>query len=61
MDSPTRRRVGTRPLAAGGGIALAYAASSIIPKLMRRVMKRMMRSMMEEMMRGEGEFTLPET
>ena len=61
MDTPTRRRVGAGLLATGGGIALVYAASRVVPKLMRRVMKQMMRSMMAEMMRGEGEFDPPET
>jgi hypothetical protein len=61
MDMQTRKRVGKRLLEAGGGIALAYAASRIVPKLMRRLMRGMMRSMMAEMMRGEGEFKMPET
>jgi hypothetical protein len=56
MDTPTRRRVVTGLLAAGGGVALVYTASRIVPKLMRKLMRGMMRSMMQEMMRGEGGF-----
>ena len=51
MDTQSRKRIALVLLAVGGGIALLYAASRIVPKMMRGLM----RSMMKEMMGGEGE------
>jgi hypothetical protein len=51
MNTQTRKWVAGGLLAAGVGIALLYAASRIVPKMMRGTM----RSMMKEMMSGEGE------
>jgi hypothetical protein len=56
MDMQTRKWIAVGLLATGGGIALLYAASRIVPKLMRG----MMRSMMREMMSGEGGCEPPE-
>jgi hypothetical protein len=51
MNTQTRKWIAGGLLAAGVGIALLYAASRIVPKMMRG----MMRSMMKEMMGGDGE------
>jgi hypothetical protein len=51
MNTQTRKWIAGGLLAAGIGIALLYAASSIVPKMIRGLM----RSMMKEMIGGEGE------
>ena len=53
MDTQSRKRIALVLLAVGGGIALLYAASRIVPQMMRR----MMRTMMKEMMGGDGEYS----
>jgi len=50
MKPQTRKWIAGGLLAASIGVALLYAASRIVPKMMRG----MMRSMMREMMDGEG-------
>lgn len=56
MNTQTRKWVAVGLLVAGGSTALLYAASHIVPTLMRK----MMRSMMKEMMSGDGGFNPPE-
>ena len=51
MKPQTRQWLAGGLLAASIGVTLLYAASRIVPKMMRG----MMRSMMKEMMGGEGE------
>lgn len=56
MNTQMRRWVALGLLVAATGTVLLYAASRIVPKLMRK----MMRSMMKEMMSGEGGCNPPE-
>jgi hypothetical protein len=51
MKPQTRKWIAGGLLAASIGVALLYAASRIVPKMMRGIM----RSMMKEMMNGDGE------
>ena len=56
MKPQARKWIASGLLAAGIGIALLYAASRIVPKMMRGLM----RSMMKEMMSGESGCNPPE-
>ena len=56
MNTQSRNWIAGGLLATGIGIALLYAVSRIIPKMMRG----MVRSMMKEMMSGEGGCNPPE-